>query len=107
PPYVEVKHFNVEMPYMHAFIKDTYQTGNNGKIDLAVPFIERSLKILNPKGYLGFIVQKRFFKTNYGSKIRELISSGSHVSCIIDLATQDIFKGRMTYVSTVILSKEA
>ncbi|MFN8429785.1 MAG: N-6 DNA methylase [Spirosomataceae bacterium] len=107
PPYVEVKHFNVEMPYMHAFIKDTYQTGNNGKIDLAVPFIERSLKILNPQGYLGFIVQKRFFKTDYGSKIRELISSGSHVSCIIDYATQDIFKGRMTYVATLILSKEA
>lgn len=105
PPYVEVKHFNNELPYMHSFIKESYETGNNGKIDLAVPFIERGLSILNENGRLGFIVQKRFFKTDYGSKIRELISSGNHLSSIVDFSTQTIFKGRMTYVATIILSK--
>ncbi|TVZ51368.1 Eco57I restriction-modification methylase domain-containing protein [Dokdonia sp. Hel_I_53] len=105
PPYVEVKHFNTELPFMHSFIKDTYTTGNNGKIDLAVPFLERGLSILNDNGRLGFIVQKRFFKTDYGSKIRELISSGSHLSTIVDFTTQSIFKGKMTYVATLVLNK--
>lgn len=105
PPYVEVKHFNTELPYMHSFIKQTYDTANNGKIDLAIPFIERGLSVLNDNGRLGFIVQKRFFKTDYGSKIRELISSGGHLCCIVDFTTQSIFKGKMTYVSTMVLSK--
>lgn len=64
PPYVEIKHFKKELPYMHSFVNDAYVTGNNGKLDLAVPFIERGLSILNDSGKLGYIIQKRFLKLN-------------------------------------------
>lgn len=107
PPYVEVKNYNEELPYMHRFIKENYPASKNGKIDLAIPFIEKSIDLLNENGRLGFIVQKRFFKTNYGKKIREIIAENQLVSSIVDFETTSIFKGRITYVALLMLDKMA
>lgn len=107
PPYVEVKNYNVDLPFMHLYIKEKFISSKNGKIDLAIPFIEKSIDLLNPQGRLGFIVQKRFFKTNYGKKIREIISNSNLLSSIIDFETTSIFKSRMTYVSILLLDKSS
>ncbi len=103
PPYVEVKNYNVEYPFMHQYIKDNYQTTKNGKVDLSVAFIERGIELLNESGKLGVVVQKRFFKTEYGKKIREYISSNQLLYQVIDFETTNLFKGRITYISTLIL----
>lgn len=105
PPYVEVKNYNVDLPYMHAYIKKRFSSANNGKVDLAIPFVEKAISLLNPSGRLGFIVQKRFFKTDYGKKIREIITNSNYLSSIIDFETTDIFKGRLTYVAILFLDK--
>jgi len=105
PPYVEVKNYNIEYPFMHRYIKDEYDTTKNGKIDLAVAFIERAISILNENGKLGLIVQRRFFKTDYGKKIREYISSNSLLSQVIEFETSKIFPNRVTYIATLILDK--
>ena len=105
PPYVEVKNYNVDLPFMHLYIKDKFPSSKNGKVDLAIPFIEKSIELLNKTGRLGFIIQKRFFKTNYGKKIREVISTSQLLSSIIDFETTSIFKNRITYVSLLLLDK--
>ncbi|AHB41672.1 hypothetical protein P148_SR1C00001G0884 [candidate division SR1 bacterium RAAC1_SR1_1] len=107
PPYVEVKNYNTDLPYMHQYIKSIFLSSPNGKVDLAIPFIERGINLLNKNGRLGFIVQKRFFKTEYGKKIREIITRSNYVSSIIDFETTSIFKDRMTYVAVLILDKIA
>ncbi|MDQ8015169.1 MAG: N-6 DNA methylase [Flavobacterium nitrogenifigens] len=107
PPYVEVKNYNVDLPFMHGYIKDRYPSSKNGKVDLAIPFVERAIELLNPTGRMGFIIQKRFFKTDYGKKIREIITSQSYLSEIVDFEATTIFKGRMTYVALLILDKSA
>ena len=103
PPYVEVKNYNVEYPYTHQYLKDKYETTQNGKVDLSVAFIERGISLLNDHGRLGLILQKRFFKTDYGKKIREYISSNRLLHQIIDFKSTDIFKGRITYVCSLVL----
>ena len=105
PPYVEVKNYNVEYPFMHQYIKDKYKTTKNGKIDLSVAFIERAISLLNNQGKLGFIIQKRFFRTEYGKKIREYISSNKLLYQVIDFESTDLFRKRITYIATVILDK--
>jgi hypothetical protein len=105
PPYVEIKHFKQELPYMHSYINDSYATGNNGKLDLAVPFIERGISILNDSGKLGYIIQKRFFKTEYGSSIRKYITEKNYISSITDFDCTSIFSKRLTYVAIVVLQK--
>ena len=62
PPYVEVKNYNMALPYMASYVKHVFASSKNGKIDLAVPFIEQGVRLLNEHGRLGYIVQKRFFK---------------------------------------------
>jgi Type I restriction-modification system methyltransferase subunit len=107
PPYVEVKNFNVDLPYMHLYIKTKFTSSKNGKIDLAIPFIERGLELLNPSGRLGYIVQKRFFKTEYGKKIREIITTSNYLSSVIDFETTAIFKNYITYVAILLLDKSS
>lgn len=107
PPYVEVKHYNVDLPYMHLYIKGKFLSAKNGKVDLAIPFIERGIELLNPSGRLGYIVQKRFFKTEYGKKIREIITTSNYLSSVIDFKTTTIFKDRITYVALLLLDKSS
>lgn len=105
PPYVEVKNYNEEYPTMHQYIKDRYETTKNGKVDLAIAFIERGVSILNDSGKLGLIVQRRFFKTEYGKKIREYLTSKKLLSQVIEFESSNIFPTRMTYIASLILDK--
>lgn len=107
PPYVEVKHYNIDLPYMHQYIKTKFVSSKNGKVDLAIPFIERGLDLLNTSGRLGYIVQKRFFKTEYGKKIREIITTSNYLSSVIDFESTTIFKDRITYVALLLLDKSS
>lgn len=106
PPYVETKHYKAAQPSMHAYLSDKYAVFE-GKADLAVLFIERSLSLLANSGKAGFIIQRRWFKTDYGSATRELINEGKHLYKLIDFKSTDIFKGRIVYASIMILSNEA
>jgi type I restriction-modification system DNA methylase subunit len=106
PPYVEVKNYNEVYPLMHRYIKEQYKTTKNGKIDLSIAFIERGISLLNPQGKMGLIVQSRWFKTTYAKKIRQYITSNSLLSQVIDFKANNIFKNRITYIASLILSKE-
>src|SRR5690606_15262882 len=72
---------------------------------LSVAFIEKGVSILNENGKIGLIIQKRFFKTNYGYDVREFIGSNNFLSQVINFNSTKIFKGRITYVALMILDK--
>ena len=105
PPYVEVKNYNVSLPCMAKYIKQRYSSSRNGKIDLAIPFIERGLELLTEHGSLGYIVQKRFFKTEYGKGIRRLLSEGRILRTIYDYSETDLFEDRITYIAILVCDK--
>lgn len=105
PPYVETKHFKATSLKVHDYLHDHYKTFE-GKVDLAVLFIERTMGFLNATGRLGMIIQRRWFKTNYGRSARTFIMDGNHLHKLLDIETNALFKGRITYVSVMILTKE-
>ena len=105
PPFVEVKNYNVGLPTMALYIKKRFLSSKNGKIDLAIPFIEQALNLLNEQGRLGFIIQKRFFKTEYGKKIREIIANGQYLNNIYDYTETNLFPDRITYVAVLVCDK--
>ena len=105
PPYVETKHFKAAQPLMHDYLSAKYSVFE-GKADLSVLFIEKCIGLLNPNGKIGFIIQRRWFKTDYGRSIRSLINEGKYLEKLIDFKATDIFKGRITYVSIMVLSKK-
>ncbi len=107
PPYIEVKHYRQEMPALYEYLKDGghYETAAEGKVDIAMPFIERSVKLLRPGGRLGFIVQNRFFKTEYGEGARRFLLQNRLLDTIEDFRDLQIFEGRTTYTAILILGK--
>jgi hypothetical protein len=107
PPYVEVKNYNVELPTMHSYLKKKFKSAKVGKVDLAIPFIERGIGLLNSSGRLGYIIQNRFFKTEYGESIRHILSAGRYLSSVIEFEENNIFKDRDTYVSILILDNSS
>lgn len=104
PPYVETKYYKAAQPAMHAYLSEKY-TAFEGKADLAVLFIERGISLLSENGKLGFIIQRRWFKTQYGAAIRRLIDEGNYLNKLIDFQATDIFAGRIVYASIMVLSK--
>lgn len=106
PPYVEVKNYNMALPYMAAYVKGAYASARNGKTDLAMPFIEKGVCLLNEKGRLGYIVQKRFFKADYGKGIRKLLTSEQLLNGIYDYEENDLFVNRITYVAILLCDKQ-
>lgn len=106
PPYVEAKHMTDDIPIMHDYLKQKYISAKKGKIDLLIPFIERGIELLNSNGKIGVIIQNRFFKNEYGEGIRELITRNKLLSEVITFDLNNIFKDRITYISTLVLDKK-
>lgn len=106
PPYVETKHFKAASSRIHDYLRKKYSTFE-GKVDLSVLFIERTMDLLNENGALGMIIQRRWFKTKYGKAARKFIVEGAHLNKLFDIKTNSLFKGRITYVSVMILTKKA
>lgn len=104
PPYVETKYFKAASAKMHLYLKNHYQSFE-GKADLAVLFLERCLNLLNGKGRLGFVIQRRWFKTTYGRGARRVIADGGYLEKLFDIGTNDLFEKRITYVSIMVLHK--
>lgn len=107
PPYVEAKHMTDDIPIMHDYLKKKYTSAKKGKIDLLIPFVEKGLTLLNKEGRLGVIIQNRFFKNEYGEGIRELITTNKLLSEVITFDLNNIFKDRITYISSLILDKKS
>jgi len=105
PPYVETKYFKDAQPELHKYLSQNYKA-YEGKADLAVLFIERCGELLSEKGKAGFIVQRRWFKTEYGRGIRQLINDGSQLFTMLEFDATDLFPRRITYVAVMTLSKE-
>lgn len=105
PPYVETKHFKAAQPFMHEYLNKKYSSFE-GKADLSVLFIEKCIDLLQPNGKLGLIIQRRWFRTDYGRSIRRLVNDNKYLEKLIDFKSTDIFKGRITYVSIMVLSKK-
>lgn len=106
PPYVETKYYKAAQPAMHDYLSKEYSSFE-GKADLAVLFIERCLNLIKNGGKIGFIIQRRWFKTVYGGPTRMLINNGGYLEKLIDFKAINIFEKRIVYASIMVLSKTA
>jgi hypothetical protein len=61
------------------------------RADLYIPFIERGLKLLAPRGVLGFICADRWMKNRYGRPLRELVTANFHLRAFVDMVDTPAF----------------
>jgi hypothetical protein len=105
PPYVEPKHYTALYPRMYEYIKGKHYLGK-GKSDISLYFIKRALSILKNEGKIGFLTQKRFFKTAYGVNIRTQLSENKFLEEVYDFKSNSLFKNKNTYVAFLLLSNK-
>jgi hypothetical protein len=77
------------------------------RADLYIPFIERSLSCLAPKGVLGFICSDRWMKNKYGGPLRELVALHYHLAAYIDMVDTPAFHSDVTaYPAITLIRRE-
>ncbi|MDR1482379.1 MAG: Eco57I restriction-modification methylase domain-containing protein [Synergistaceae bacterium] len=76
------------------------------RADLYVPFMERSLSLLNSGGILGFICSDRWMKNRYGRSLREFISKGFHLKTYVDMVGTEVFHSEVSaYPAITVIAK--
>lgn len=61
------------------------------RADLYIPFIERSLGLLNKGGMLGFICADRWMKNRYGQRLRQMVAERFHFKIYVDMVDTPAF----------------
>lgn len=87
PPYVRQE---LIPPQLMAEYRRLYSTIFD-RADLYIPFIERSLSLLNPGGAVTFICSDRWTKNRYGRPLRELVSANYHLKYFVDMVDTPAF----------------
>ena len=101
PPYVRQEAVpDVLMEEYRRHYKTIYD-----RADIYVPFIERSLSLLEVGGKLGFICADRWMKNRYGKKLRELVSKDYELSAYVDMVGTNAFHGEVDAYPAVTLIK--
>ncbi|MFQ5851862.1 MAG: Eco57I restriction-modification methylase domain-containing protein, partial [Candidatus Binatia bacterium] len=103
PPYINV----VELPeHIRDWLLDYYKFAR-GRVDIYLPFFERALSTLAPRGRTSFITPNKWFVYSYGQPTRDALLTGPfHWLSAVDLAlAPSIFKEGDTYSQISVFRK--
>lgn len=88
PPYVRLESID---PGVAELYRKRYRTMTH-RADLYVGFFERALNMLAPGGVCAFICADRWMLNQYGSKLRELVTTGGYaVDAVVEMHRADAF----------------
>jgi adenine-specific DNA-methyltransferase len=106
PPYVRIQTLNESSIESVKYFHSKYFTGGSNNFDLYILFIEKGMQLLNQIGLLGFIVPNKFFNTDYGLRLRELLTNRSALNHIVDFQHHQVFENATTYCCLLFLNGE-
>jgi len=86
PPYIRIQTMQEFSPIEAEYLKGRYSTAVSGNFDIYVCFVEKGFSVLGRGGRLGFILPSKFFQTDYGQALRELLVSKRAVESIVDFS---------------------
>ena len=76
------------------------------RADLYIPFIERSLSLLEAEGQLGFICADRWMKNRYGGRLRQLVADHFHLKAYVDMVGTSAFHSEViAYPAITIIAR--
>ena len=107
PPYVKLQNFRKVHPEMAEYLKDgeikadipVYESTQSGNFDLFLPFIEKSISLLNARGGLGFIAPSLWRYNEYGDGLKKFLKRGGHLERWIDFGSFQVFEEAITYTA--------
>lgn len=103
PPYVRQELIPDELL---AEYRNRFQTIFD-RADLYIPFIEKALLSLCPKGTLGIICSDRWMKNRYGGPLRKLVADNFFLKYYVDMVGTPAFHAEVTaYPAITIITRE-
>jgi len=77
------------------------------RADIYVPFIERSLRLLNQGGALSFICADRWMKNRYGGPLRALVAMDYNLRAFVDMVDTPAFDSDViAYPAIFVIARE-
>jgi hypothetical protein len=107
PPYVRIQAMKEWAPLEVEIYKELFGVARTGNYDIYVVFVEQGLRLLNRGGRLGFICPHKFFDSQYGEPLRDIIARGRHLSQVVHFGAEQVFDGPTTYTCILLLRKSA
>ena len=113
PPYVKLQNFRKKYAEVADFLKNgkrpdgdvVFRSTQKGNFDLFLPFIEKSIHLLNDKGRLGFIAPSLWRYNEYGEGLRSFLHGGTYLDRWIDFGSFQVFDEATTYTALQFYSK--
>jgi type I restriction-modification system DNA methylase subunit len=103
PPYVRHERIQEFKPQLKQVYPEIYSSTG----DLYCYFYARSLQLLKPGGMLAFISSNKWFRANYGKKLRQHIADTCQIHSITDFGELPVFKSAATFPMIFICSRES
>ncbi len=103
PPYIRLE----DVPTARS---DAYRRAcitMRGRSDIYVGFIEMGLRILKPRGVLGFIVADRWMHNQYGADLRRMVTDGFAVETVLAMHDVDAFEAPVSAHPAVTMIRRA
>jgi len=100
PPYIQHR----ELAYISNFLKENYKV-YSGTSDISSYFFEKFIQVLKLNGIICVISSNKFFKTEYGKKLRLFLSEFNFLS-IINFEQVPIFEEALVSSAIILFKKE-
>lgn len=107
PPYIKTQEMQKFQPEVVELYKKIFTSGKAGNLDIYVLFIEKGLQLLNEDGLLGYICPHKFFNSNYGVAIRNIVKEKRNIQKILHFGVNQIFENATTYTCLLFLGQNA
>ena len=101
PPYIRQELIKEIKPKLKEIYPETF----SGTADLYTYFYTRAVELLGPGGMLSFISSNKWFRANYGKKIRNYIARKCHVHSITDFGELPVFETAATFPMIFVAQK--
>ena len=83
PPYINIENLPIEMK---DYLFNNYRACQ-GRTDIYIAFLEKSISILSAKGIMGFILPYAFAMQKYGEKMRQILIENHTIRKIVDASS--------------------
>ncbi len=104
PPYIRIQALKDSDAKQLDYYKLLFESARRGNYDIYVLFIELALRLINQSGRSGYIVPSKFFTTDYGEAIREVILRNKSLTKVVDFGSNQVFDQASIYTCLIFLS---
>ena len=93
PPYINIENLPIATK---DYLFDNYRACQ-GRTDIYIAFLEKSISILSAKGIMGFILPYAFATQKYGERMRQILIENHTIREIVDASSYRIFENAIVY----------